>query len=253
MLFLATSRAKEALSELNHDQAIHNAMKHAFNVSAPCTDREAQRGRLWEMITGKSNSRQWLTALNDAMVKDVWHSDGCEFDPRPAGAEMITVLSYPQPSGSHEWQDEWGGKLEISNEICTDKRTTEWNPRVVLRITPSPQVLVMFSGSLVHRATQPSGRAPLSKGPEPLRNHEYNPASGPARWRFCQVMQIACYNARYLGPYEHYVFGMFPVKVFGAQYFEAAFYLLIVLLVLAVTHTRSLGHSQRRNKLIKAW
>jgi hypothetical protein len=213
-----SSQAHTALAELNADPGIQHAMKHAFNVSAPCSDRAAQRGWLWEKITGKSNSRQWLTALNDAMIKDVWHSDGCEFDPRSAaGDEFITVLSYPQPTGASRWREEWGGKLEISDRVCTDTRDKDWNPPVLLSITPSPDLLVMFSGSLVHRATQPSRDAPRTLGPEPLRKHEYNPANGPARWRFCQVMQVACYNGRYLGPYQHFVFGTIPVKAWGAQ------------------------------------
>jgi hypothetical protein len=79
-----TSQAKASLSEFNSEPLTKSVLREVFNVSAPCTNRRTGSA-LWEMISGKSCARQWLTALHDGMSKDRWHPDGCEFDPRPRG------------------------------------------------------------------------------------------------------------------------------------------------------------------------
>ena len=150
------SRAEADRRDFYTDNTTRQLLHDIFNVTAgpgreTCVDRR-EATSWWEMLTGKSSARQWITGLNDRMLKDVWHSDGCFYDPRPGGTEMITALSYPHPA----WRDEWGGQLEISADTCLRPTNTasKWYSKAVLRVTPSPDVLVIFSSYLVRRCLQ---------------------------------------------------------------------------------------------------
>lgn len=66
-----TSQAKASLSEFNSEPLTKGVLREVFNVSAPCTNIHTG-SVLWEMISGKSSARQWLTALHDRMSKDRW-------------------------------------------------------------------------------------------------------------------------------------------------------------------------------------
>ena len=219
------SQAKTSLSDFNNDTHTQRVLQEVFNVTAPCRNMYTGSG-LWELISGKSSARQWLTALHDRMPKDRWHPDGCAFDPRPQGSDMITVLSYPHT----EWREEWGGQLEFSAQTCLDGRVKQWDPETVLRVTPKPDLLVMFSGPVLHRATSPSSKAPRSRGPRALQDHEDNTArKEAAAWRYSQVMQLTCFNGRFSGPYAK-VMGPFVFRFRGAQYIESVFLATMVLL-----------------------
>ena len=155
---------------------------------------------------------------------------------------MITVLSYPHS----EWREEWGGHLEFSARTCLDGRDREWNPDVVLRVIPKPDVLILFSGPVLHRATSPTGSAPRSSGPRALRDHEDNTArKEAAAWRYSQVMQLTCFNGRFNGPYAK-VIGPWVFRFHGAQHLESGL-LMVMLIVLGVVvrcQHRSLWHDR---------
>jgi len=192
------SQARAALAEFNGHADTQRVLREVFNVTRECADIHTG-SRLGEMLSGKSRGRQWLTALHNGMPKDSWHPDGCEFDPRPPGADAITVLTYPHS----QWLSEWGGQLEFSSETCTDRRIESWDPPIAMRLTPRPDVLVFFSGPLIHRATHPNGNAPRSPGPPALKDHMDNSAAtSGAAWRYSNVMQLTCYNDRFHGPYH---------------------------------------------------
>ena len=177
-------QAHAALAEFNGDDLTRRVLRDVFNVTRPCTDIRHTRSWLWEWAGGKSSARQWLTASHAGMPADSWHPDGCEFDVRPPGADFITVLTYPHS----EWRAEWGGQVEFAAALCADARVNAWQEAVALRVTPAPDVRVIFSGSLLHRATNPSTLAPRTHGPPQLADHDDNPAAGgSAAWRSCPV------------------------------------------------------------------
>eukprot|EP00277_Geminigera_cryophila_P025826 CAMPEP_0179483462 /NCGR_PEP_ID=MMETSP0799-20121207/60649_1 /TAXON_ID=46947 /ORGANISM="Geminigera cryophila, Strain CCMP2564" /LENGTH=333 /DNA_ID=CAMNT_0021297011 /DNA_START=231 /DNA_END=1233 /DNA_ORIENTATION=+ len=178
------SQARAALAEFNGHADTQRVLREVFNVTRECADIHTG-SRLGEMLR-----------------------------PAPTGADAITVLTYPHS----QWLSEWGGQLEFSSATCTDRRIESWDPPIAMRLTPRPDVLVFFSGPVIHRATHPNGNAPRSPGPPALKDHMDNSAAtSGAAWRYSNVMQLTCYNDRFHGPY-HQVIGGYVFKFAGAQY-----------------------------------
>lgn len=221
--------ARVALADFNQDASTQRVLRQVFNVTAPCVDI-ITGSTLGEVFTGRSSTRQWLTALHNGMPKDSWHPDGCQYDPRPPGTDMITILSYPHS----EWREEWGGQVEFSSLLCTDSQQDGFDSPVALRLTPSPEILVLFSGPVIHRATHPNGNAPRSRGPKELEDHDENnaPEEG-AGWRYSNVMQLTCYNGRFFGPYHERV-GPFVMKFRGAQYVVPGLYMAMLVVMVYI-------------------
>lgn len=194
--------ATAALREFNEDAATRSALREALNITAPCVD--VRTGDfLSEAITRTSIARQWLTALTAGMPPDAWHPDGCDLNVRRSGWDFFTVLTYPNA----EWKDEWGGQVEFGAATCDDPRQETWSLAPVLRVTPGPDVLIFFSGALIHRATNPNMQAPLLDGPPDLTS-----GGRQKKWRYSNVMQITCENHRYHGPYYMVMWDHFLVR-----------------------------------------
>lgn len=207
------------------------AMALAFNVSSgscrhlTMTERagppvhgllDALHALLPARLVGRAETprRAWVLALHSALTPDLFHSDGCERIAREPGTDFFTVLSYPNDAS---WQRDWGGELLIAPSVCisSHERKSQSQQRypagdasgAVLRVTPRPGRVVVFSGQLLHRSTPPTQAKPasaslpaLAAGVTHLGRRYEVPAE--ARWRYSSVMQVLCRNNAYFGPFD---------------------------------------------------
>ena len=136
--------------------------------------------------------RIYVTASHSAMPPDTWHADGCDRDTK-TGQAYFTVLHYPH---SRDWIDSWGGHLEFAPQECDgplDGVTSSTTPPV-LRLKPSPHRAIVFTGPLLHRATQPTEEAAehVEQAPSTWIAEHGAIAAQQAGWRYSFVRQLEC-------------------------------------------------------------
>jgi len=137
--------------------------------------------------------RSYVTVSSSAMPSDVFHADGCG---TVEGRRFFTAVSYPH--AAPEWQPSWGGHIEFAAQEC--RGAADGNPAVaastpvVLRVSPSFGRVVVFSGPLLHRATQPASTATNNSiRPPPTLDAALTWTDDPSiRWRYSTVMQALC-------------------------------------------------------------
>lgn len=192
--YWSSGAAEAALNTLSHDVDVSHVLRAAFNITGQC------RTMLNWPYALHGFRRSWVTALHTSMPADVHHADGCDTYSRPAGHDFFTAISWPHD----RWEAAWGGNLEFAAQECggpaDSNREVSVRTPPALTVAPAPDRLVIFSGPLVHRATQPSRQMPRSAPPGTL-GAEYPRLAAVEGWRFSAVQQLTCPTGRDPGPY----------------------------------------------------